>query len=99
MIPPAHRLPAPFLEGPQKGREGREETTMDITIIELDYRNSGAFEVSLLWHRDLEAVSLIIRDSRSCRSLELPVAHDRALHAFKHPFAYAATIGVDCGAS
>ncbi|MCW2596710.1 MAG: hypothetical protein JWP39_2598, partial [Jatrophihabitans sp.] len=35
---------------------------MDTTIVELDYRRSGAFEVSLLWHRDLEAVSLTIRD-------------------------------------
>jgi hypothetical protein len=72
---------------------------MDTTIAELDYRKCGAFEVSLLWHRDLEAVSLTIRDSQSCRSLELPVAQDRALHAFKHPFAYAASIGVDYGTS
>ncbi|MCW2657585.1 MAG: hypothetical protein JWR06_1778 [Jatrophihabitans sp.] len=72
---------------------------MDTTIVELDYRRSGAFEVSLLWHRDLEAVSLNIRDSRSCRSLELPVAQDRALQAFRHPFAYAASIGIDYGAN
>ncbi|MGX7679371.1 hypothetical protein ACSMXN_10785 [Jatrophihabitans sp. DSM 45814] len=67
---------------------------MDDTIVELDHRPSGSFEVSLLWHRDLEVVSLIIRD-RSGRSLEIPVVHDRALQAFKHPFAYAASIGVD----
>jgi hypothetical protein len=54
--------------------------------------------VSLLWHRDLEAVSLTIRDRRSDRSHEMPVVHDRALQAFKHPFAYAASKGVDYAA-
>ena len=49
-------------------------------------------------HRDLEVVSLTIRDRRSCRSLELPVVNDRALQAFKHPFAYAASGGVDFAA-
>lgn len=71
---------------------------MDTTIAELDHRESGPFEVSLLWHRDLEAVSLTIRDNRSGRSLELPVAHDRALQAFRHPFAFAASGGVDYAA-
>jgi hypothetical protein len=71
---------------------------MDATIVELDHRSSGHFEVSLLWHRDLEAVSLTIRDSRSGRSLEVPVVSDRALKAFKHPFAYAASRGVDYAA-
>jgi enoyl-CoA hydratase/carnithine racemase len=31
--------------------------------------------------------------------LELAVAHDRALQAFKYPFAYAASIGVDYAAT
>jgi hypothetical protein len=76
----------------------REEPTMDTTIVELDHRKSGPFEVTLLWHRDLEAVTLTIRDSRSDRWLELPVVHERALQAFKHPFAYAASGGVDYAA-
>jgi hypothetical protein len=68
---------------------------MDATILELDQRKSGAFEVSLLWHREIEVVSLRIRDNRSGRSLEVPVTHDRAMQAFKHPFAAAASGGVD----
>jgi hypothetical protein len=68
---------------------------MDTTVVELDNRSSGPFEVSLLWHRDLEIASVTIRDRRSGRSLELPVVHDRALLAFKHPFAYAASRGID----
>jgi hypothetical protein len=72
---------------------------MDTTIAELDHRKSGPFEVSLVWHRDLESVSLTIRDSRSGRSLEVPVVGDRALQAFKHPFAYVASHGVDYAAS
>jgi hypothetical protein len=72
---------------------------MDTTILELDHRKSGPFEVSLLWHRDIEIVSLTIRDNRSGRSLELPVVHDRAMQAFKHPFAAAASFGVDFATS
>jgi hypothetical protein len=72
---------------------------MDTTIAELDHRKGGPFEVSLLWHRDIEVVSLTIRDNRSGRSLELPVANDQALQAFQHPFAYAASVGVDFAAS
>jgi hypothetical protein len=68
---------------------------MDTAVLELDYRHSGRLDLYLLWHRDLEAVSLTIQDSRSGRSLELPVANDRALQAFRHPFAHAASIGVD----
>jgi hypothetical protein len=72
---------------------------MDAKTVELDHRSSGPFEVTLLWHRDLEVVSLTIRDNRSRRSLELSVPHGRALQAFKHPFAYAASGGVDYVAS
>jgi hypothetical protein len=72
---------------------------MNATVAELDHRKSGPFEVSLLWHRDIEVVSLTIRDNRSGRSLELPVVHDRALQAFRHPFAYAASSGIDYAAS
>jgi hypothetical protein len=72
---------------------------MDSTIVELDHRKGGPFEVSLLWHRDIEVVCLMIRDNRSGRSLELPVVHDQALQAFKHPFAYAASVGIDFTAS
>jgi hypothetical protein len=68
---------------------------MDSAVVELDSRHIGAADISLLWHRDLETVSLTIRGSWSGQSLELPVAHDQALQAFKHPFAYAASIGVD----
>jgi hypothetical protein len=68
---------------------------MGTAVVELDYRRSGAYEVSLLWHRGREAVSLTIRDSRSGRALEFPVIHARARQAFQHPFAYAASIGVD----
>jgi hypothetical protein len=69
----------------------REDSTMNTTIAELDHRKSGPFEVSLLWHRDIEAVSLTILDNRSGRSLDLPVVRDRARQAFNHPFAYAAS--------
>jgi hypothetical protein len=72
-----------------------EESAVDSTRAELDQRKSGTLEVSLLWHRDLDAVSLTIRDDRSGKSLEIPVARDRALQAFRHPFAYAASIGID----
>jgi hypothetical protein len=68
---------------------------MQSTIMELDHRVSGAFALSLLWHRDLDDVTLTIRDNRSGRWLELPVERDLALKAFMHPFAHAASIGID----
>jgi hypothetical protein len=62
--------------------------------VELDYRRGAEVEVSLLWHRHTNQLSVTVRDNGTGEVLEIPVAADRALHAFRHPYAYATSIGV-----
>lgn len=59
-------------------------------IRELDSRESDGILVRLLWHPRDDTVTLSVVDARGGDSFELPVARDRALEAFHHPFAYAA---------
>lgn len=63
---------------------------MDTTAVELDYRRGADIEVTLLWHRHSDELVVMARDNRSGEVLEIPVPHDQALHAFRHPYAYAA---------
>jgi hypothetical protein len=56
---------------------------------ELAAREGDGIRVRLLWHPDENAVSVSVDGARVGR-LHLPVAPDRALDAFYHPFAYAA---------
>ena len=57
---------------------------------ELAARESDGVLVRLLWHPRDGTVSVSVEDARAGRSFELPVASDRALDAFHHPFAHAA---------
>lgn len=60
------------------------------TTRELAVRESDGVRVLLLWHPREDAVTVSVEDSRAGQSFELPVARDRALEAFYHPFTYAA---------
>lgn len=65
------------------------------TTVELDSRRSAYVEVTLLWQRDTDQLLVTVRDNRTGEVLEIPVAAgDQAMHAFRHPYAYAASIGV-----
>ena len=55
---------------------------------ELASRESDDVTVVLLWNPGDDAVTLAVVDSRTGESFEVPVARDRALEAFHHPFAY-----------
>jgi hypothetical protein len=57
---------------------------------ELAARESDGVHVLLLWHPDENALTVSVEDARVGDRLQLPVAPDRALDAFYHPFAYAA---------
>ena len=57
---------------------------------ELAARESGGIHVLLLWHPDENALTLSVEDVRVGDRFQLPVAPDRALDAFYHPFAHAA---------
>ena len=57
---------------------------------ELAHRVADQIEVQLLWSAADDTVSIAVCDHRDGVVFELPVAPERAMHAFHHPFAYAA---------
>ncbi len=56
---------------------------------ELDYREADGIEVSLLWNRASDALSVYVTDAKTGESFELEVAANRAREVFAHPFVYA----------
>jgi hypothetical protein len=68
--------------------------TLTETIRELDARESDGIAVSLLWDTETDAVFIDIVDCLTLEPLRLTVPKDRALDAFHHPFAYAASQGL-----
>jgi hypothetical protein len=61
----------------------------DTTLTELHHRSADGIEVSLLWSRITNALTVAVEDSRSGISFEIPAPAERALDVFEHPFAYA----------
>lgn len=57
---------------------------------ELHHRSADGIEVSLLWSRETNALTVAVEDSRSGEIFELSAPADKALDVFEHPFAYAA---------
>ena len=53
-------------------------------------RESNGLNVRLLRDRSTDTVTVAVEDLRSADRFQLPVARERALDAFYHPFAYAA---------
>ncbi|HEY5660550.1 MAG TPA: hypothetical protein VIR59_07165 [Gaiellaceae bacterium] len=64
---------------------------------ELAQRLSGTNEVVLLWHPKDERVELEIRDCETGVGFVVDVAPARAMDAFHHPYAYAASRAYDLG--
>ena len=62
--------------------------------LELDHREGDGIAVSLLWHKQLNAVSIAVSDERTGEELAYVVPPDPALDAFRHPYAYAAGQGL-----
>ena len=62
----------------------------DSTLTELHHRSADGIDVSLLWSRRSNTLTVAVADSRSGKSFELPVPAEKALDVFEHPFAYAA---------
>ena len=61
---------------------------------ELAQRTSDGIEVTLFWNKPSAQVTVAVLDTRSEQALEFEVDGSRALDAFKHPYAYAATVRV-----
>lgn len=62
----------------------------DSNITELHHRTADGIEISLLWSRVTNALTVAVEDSRSGVSFEVPAPAEKALDVFEHPFAYAA---------
>lgn len=72
------------------------QITFDISNIplELDRRDGDGIVVSLLWRKAGNVVSVCVCDERTGDDFEFLVPPDRALDAFRHPYAYAAREGL-----
>ena len=64
------------------------------SICELDSRMSGGLEVTLLWNRRSDELTVCVRDSHTGSYFELHAERDNALDVFHHPYAYAAARGI-----
>jgi hypothetical protein len=64
---------------------------------ELAQRRSNGIEVTLLWTKSTNVVTIAVIDSTSAQQLEFEVDGSSALDAFNHPYAYAATHRVRSG--
>jgi hypothetical protein len=65
------------------------EDMTETTLTELHHRSADGIEVSLLWSRGTNALTVAVEDSRSGLSFEVAAPAERALDVFEHPFAYA----------
>ena len=62
-------------------------------ICELDSRTSGGLEVTLLWNRRSNELTVCVRDCHTGSYFELRAERNNALDVFHHPYAYAAARG------
>jgi hypothetical protein len=79
----------------------REERKMPFTAHadgsekELDFRENDGIEVVLLWCEGDEYLIVEVVDTRTFDAFRLEVAATEVLDAFHHPYAYAASHGVE----
>ena len=70
-------------------------TTAAVLRSELAHRSTDGIEVSLFWSKPSNRVTIELVDGRIDERLEFEVAHEKALDAFRHPYAYAPTQALD----
>jgi hypothetical protein len=59
---------------------------------ELAHRSTNGIEVTLVWTESTNTVAIAVLDTHSGEEVEFEVDGCRALDAFNHPYAYAATV-------
>jgi hypothetical protein len=64
-------------------------TTRQSAVRELAHRESVGIEVTLLWREGTRKLWLKVWETALDVTLVIPVAPERALDAFHHPYAYA----------
>jgi hypothetical protein len=62
---------------------------------ELAHRTTDGIEVTLLWSKASNRITIAVVDTRSDEALEFEVDGGAALDAFNHPYAYAAALHAD----
>lgn len=55
---------------------------------ELDYRENHGIEVSLLWNRNDDSLTVVAFETRENSGVEIPVEPHQARDVFEHPYAY-----------
>ena len=68
----------------------RVEAGQDPDRRELAVRLAAGIRVALFWRPAHDDVMVSVHDRRTGERFELTVARERALHAFHHPYVYAA---------
>jgi hypothetical protein len=68
---------------------GAAMTTFATQRRELAHRSTDGIEVSLFWTKLDNRVTIELVDTRIDERLEFEVAREKALDAFRHPYAYA----------
>ncbi len=58
------------------------------SVRELAARDNDGIQVQLLWELGSDELILVLNDTRTDETFEVPVQRDRGLDAFHHPFAY-----------
>jgi len=56
--------------------------------VELDFRTNGQMDVTLLWDRSDDTIVVQVLDWTTSQLFTVRPPRDRALDAFRHPFAY-----------
>ena len=56
--------------------------------VELDFRSNGQMDVTLLWDRGDDTIVVQVLDWATSQLFTVRPPRDRALDAFRHPFAY-----------
>lgn len=64
---------------------------------ELARRTSGAVEIALVWHMVTDNLSVSVKDASKGTAFQLAVDAAEAMDVFHHPYAYAASRGVEFG--
>jgi hypothetical protein len=88
-------LSAPTEEASQTtGRLRMAVITALHPICELATRASDGLEVTLVWNRRSDQVTVCVNDTHANVYFELDAKHGNALDIFHHPYAYAAARGI-----
>jgi hypothetical protein len=61
---------------------------------ELDFRSNDGLEVALLWQPETNRLSVTVFDAKTGDDFDLDVEPEDAMDAFHHPYAFAASRGL-----